>query len=114
MNRVPMEQLAYATFAGLQHAKFRVRLDASNRVELELVEVRVVGPASKSGSGSSEAGPASFSLLFHGPETPFLAQRMYVMEQETIGEFDLFIVPVGRTGGGFQYQAIFNRQARPG
>jgi hypothetical protein len=112
MNHVPTEQLTYATFAGLEKAKFRVPLDETHGIELELVEVLLVRPRGEASTGASEAGQESFSLLFHGPDNRLLPQRMHVFEQEKIGSFELFIVPVGRVAGAIQYQAIFNRQTR--
>ena len=107
MNHVPTKELTYATFAGLEQTKFGVVLESNNRVELELVEVRLV--RSQGGGGSGESGQECFSLLFHGPESPLLSQGSYGFEQPKIGAFELFIVPIGRVAGAIEYQAIFNR-----
>ena len=96
MNHVPTEELLYSTFAGLEKTRFRVWLDESSPLQLELLE-------------TSDAGQGSFSLLFQGPEDRSLPQGSYIFEQEQIGSFELFIVPVGRSGGAIQFQAIFNR-----
>ena len=50
-----------------------------------------------------------FSILFHGPPAPFFFQGSYVLNHEKLGEFDLFVVPVGKVDGGYEYEAIFNR-----
>ena len=50
----------------------------------------------------------AFSLFFDGPPTPFLPQRTYTLRQPALGEVDMFLVPVGRKGDGFQYEAVFN------
>ena len=50
----------------------------------------------------------SFSLFFHGPLEPFLPQGMRKLQHETVGELDLFLVPVGQDAQGFQYEAAFN------
>ena len=58
------------------------------------------------------------SLIFHGPPDKFLPQKTYRFSHDTLGEFDMFIVPIGelKEGGaekqtlsGFVYQAIFNQ-----
>jgi hypothetical protein len=49
-----------------------------------------------------------FSLLFLGPPSFVLPQATYRFEHETIGAFDLFIVPVGRTAQGVSYEAVFS------
>jgi hypothetical protein len=53
-----------------------------------------------------------FSLLFHGPATPFLPQGTYPLRHDAIGDFPLFIVPLGPVPTGpekglMRYQAIF-------
>jgi len=50
----------------------------------------------------------AFSLFFEGPATPFLPQRTYTLRQAVLGDTDMFLVPVGRKGDGFQYEAVFN------
>ena len=51
----------------------------------------------------------NFSVLFHGPLERFLPQGMVGLRHETLGEFELFLVPVARDTDGFQYEAVFNR-----
>jgi hypothetical protein len=115
MNHVPTEQLTYSTFAGLEKAKFRVRLDETSQVELELVEALLARPRGEAATaGTTQAGQESFSLLFHGPDDRLLPQRNYAFEQAEIGSFELFIVPVGRAAGAIQYQAVFNRLPKRG
>jgi hypothetical protein len=38
---------------------------------------------------------------------------MYTFEHDRIGRFELFVVPIGRKPGLFQYQAVFNRLIKP-
>jgi hypothetical protein len=58
------------------------------------------------------------SLIFHGPADKFLPQKTYCFRHETLGDFDMFVVPVGElkerrdgspTRTGFVYQAVFTR-----
>ena len=50
-----------------------------------------------------------FSLYFAGPREPYLTQRVYPMEHELMGAFDIFLVPVAQgENGGFRYEAVFN------
>lgn len=95
-----IEQLTKEMFAGSLHTKFRVDTKTSSAVEVELVQLV---------EGISTPTHEQFSLLFQGPQTHFLPQMIYHMEHERIGEFDLFLVPVGRTPDGFEYEAVFNR-----
>lgn len=50
----------------------------------------------------------AFSLFFDGPASPFLPQSTYTLRQAALGDADMFLVPVGRKGDGFQYEAVFN------
>ena len=48
-----------------------------------------------------------FSLLFLGPRDPILPQRIYRFDDEQLGAFEMFIVPIGRDDRGVEYEAIF-------
>jgi len=48
-----------------------------------------------------------FSLHFTGPAEPFLPQHTYPMHHEKLGTLEIFLVPIGRTAGGFTYEAVF-------
>jgi hypothetical protein len=86
-----------ATFAG--HLKSTFRLLDEPTTELELVEI----------SDGSTNGHVNFSLLFRGPLQPLLPQRIYPVEHDRLGRFDLFMVPIRRDAHGLYYEAVFNR-----
>jgi hypothetical protein len=94
------ENLTKALFAESLKTKFRVSSEQSDAVEVELIELV---------EGVSTPNHEQFSLLFQGPQTPFLPQMTYRVEHDRLGEFSLFLVPVARTPDGFQYEAVFNR-----
>jgi hypothetical protein len=56
----------------------------------------------------ANAAREPFSLVFRGPVTPVLPQKIYRLEHPTRGSLDIFIVPVGRDRDGVHYEAIFN------
>jgi hypothetical protein len=85
-----------ATFADHLNSTFRLRDPAT---ELELVEV----------ADGSTRHQVNFSLLFRGPRQPVLPQRIYPVEHDALGSFDLFIVPVHADAQAIRYQAVFNR-----
>ena len=91
-------------FAEHLNTKFRVPLESSGAVELELVEVV---------STLSTPRQEQFSVFFSGPADVYLPQMTYRMEHDALGQLDLFIVPVGRTPAGFKYEAVFNRPLEP-
>ncbi len=56
----------------------------------------------------SEAGE-SFSLIFRGHGNAKLGQETYTLEHPRLGEFPLFLVPVGPPVKGQDFQAVVNR-----
>lgn len=62
------------------------------------------------GAGTTRRTP--FSLMFHGPAEHFLPQGTHPIRHDTIGEFPLFLVPLGPVPLGpekglMRYEAIF-------
>ncbi len=51
----------------------------------------------------------SFSLFFHGPQTPFMPQATYQLRHAELGALEIFLVPVARDQDGFEYEAVFNQ-----
>lgn len=91
-----------ATFQRLVNSRFRLRLDENTSVEAELAEVRQGG----GGSPSYE----QFSLVFSAPVEGPPEQRIYELEHEATGCFELFLVPLGRSEVGVVFEAVFNRR----
>jgi uncharacterized protein DUF6916 len=60
-------------------------------------------------NGHSNPRQEQFSLRFRGDRNQVLPQRIYPMKHDSIGEFDLFLVPIARDEGGTYYEAVFNR-----
>jgi len=90
--------------AALDFGFFESRLNDSfqvleSPVELMLAECRRL-PA--------HALREPFSLIFRGPAECFLPQQIYHLRNERTEPIGIFLVPVGRDAGGFQYEAIFN------
>ncbi len=51
----------------------------------------------------------NFSLIFRGPQSPFVPQGSYRVNHQKLGELTIFLVPIGVDGAGLQYEAVFNR-----
>jgi len=92
--------LTKSAFAENLNTKFWLRDPAGERVAIDLVELN--------DSRSSPQNEA-FSLLFRGDSRQVYPQRLYSVEHDTMGAFDLFLVPVGRDEKGTFYEAVFNR-----
>ncbi|WP_027891001.1 DUF6916 family protein [Calidithermus chliarophilus] len=48
-----------------------------------------------------------FALLFRGPRSPVLPQRIYPLEHPTLGRQEIFVVPIGPDDAGMRYEAVF-------
>lgn len=95
-----LDRIERSVFAENLKTKFKASLEGMNAVELELVEIV---------DNISTPRQEQFALEFHGPADPYLPQQMYQMEHESIGTFDLLLVPVAKDENGFMYEAVFNR-----
>ena len=79
---------------------FRVRLDQETEIDLKLTSATPLG---------AESGyrRQPYSLLFAGPLTPLLPQATYTLQNESMGELGIFLVPIGPQGQAMRYEAIF-------
>ena len=98
-----LASLTYETARDLIGHTYRVDLGPRS---IELSVTRVVR------AGDNRPRPAelkrdAFSIFFRGPADVLLQQRMYDLagENETLPH--LFIVPVGRSQDGYEYEAVF-------
>lgn len=82
------------------NTKFRLVDEQSEPYTLDLIEIT---------DGHSSARQEQFSLRFRGDRNQVFPQRIYPMKHESIGDLDLFLVPVGRDETGTFYEAVFNR-----
>lgn len=94
------ERLEKETFAENLNTKFLVRMDDGNAIELELTQIREV---------ESAPNHEQFALIFNGPGSIYLPQRIYPLEHERMGSISIFLVPIGQDENGFIYEAAFNR-----
>lgn len=101
-----LNELCLAMFAEQVQTGFEVTDFSGGSVRLKLVEAT----AGTSLPGRADAHHEKFSLIFSGPKTPLLAQRIYRLEHLQIGRFEIFLVPiVTRADDRQHYQAVFNR-----
>jgi hypothetical protein len=98
-----LESLTAEMFTGRIGERFRLRADSETAIQVELIDAKVLG--SSAAADASRRKP--FAILFRGPLTPVWPQRIYRVEHDGMGSFDLFLVPVGPRNGGMEYEAIF-------
>ena|SRR2546425_134059 len=84
------------------NSRFRLTLQDQN-LELELMEVKAYLP-----QANEQGEMERFSIFFAGPGNVYLPQRLYRLEHEQMGEFEIFLVPISGGEKGFRYEAVFN------
>ena len=94
------ERLEHAAFLENLQSTFRLRLEGSETVDLELVEVSELKAARRQ---------EMFSLVFQSRSDRVLPQRVYRLEHSNMGQFDLFLVPIKKDDQGVYYEVVFNR-----
>jgi hypothetical protein len=95
-----LDKLNSKVFAEQLHTTFKIPMGEAAPLLLELTAVN-----------ERETSPKieQFSLLFLGPQTPCLNQRIYRFEHEKLGTFDLFLTAIGADAAGTSYEVVFHR-----
>jgi hypothetical protein len=94
-----LTEAEFSKHVGTQfHATFEDR-----EISLTLIEVKPYMV-----DESRERNMERFSLFFDGPPDVLLPQQNFQMRHESMGEFDLFLVPISGDQKGFRYEAVFN------
>jgi len=97
-----LETFEVGTFAPQLGETFRIQATDAEWLEATLIEATALGDGASSGGRR-----APFSLVFRGPRDRVLPQRIYRVDHEGIGEFELFLVPIGPDREGMRYEAGF-------
>jgi hypothetical protein len=95
-----IENLTRDRFAEHLDTDFTFHFSNGNSEQARLVEV------SELQRNRSQEG---FSILFLAAQTAPVTQELIRVEHAEMGGFELFVVPVGKTEKGIEYEAIFNR-----
>ena len=94
-------QYRFDDFNGCINQPFTLELDNAS-VPLTLVSV------DRLGNSASVDDREVFSVIFRGDKDPVLQQQIYRISNDTLGEMDLFIVPIGPDDQGMRYEAVFS------
>jgi len=92
-----------ATFLPHLNTTFRIHVSSTKIITTTLVSVDDSGPV----PDKQQPGRECFELKFRGTEA--LKQNTYRIEHQTLGSFELFIVPAGTKLKNFYYVAVINR-----
>lgn len=99
----PIDNFSSRTFAEQMNTTFHLSLPDGATVPLQLTTVT---------EQPTPPGVEAFSLLFLGPATPRLVQRIYPFAHEKLGQFELFITAVAGDASSTTYESVFNRLRR--
>jgi hypothetical protein len=92
-------------FIGLVGQAFDVAADDGSCNELRLIQATEGGEVG--GRGPEGQVRQQFSLVFLGSADPVLAQGTYRLSHPRLGDFELFLVPLGPSPEGMHYEAAF-------
>ena len=95
-----VESFTVDTFAGRIGEAFTVEVAGAAPFEATLTEATAHGPPAAPG------GRPPFSLEFVGPV--HVVQAIYRLSHHDLGDFDLFLVPLGPVSSGMRYEAVFS------
>lgn len=79
---------------------FLLQIEGAEPFPLQLVEVSELRVTPRQ---------EMFSILFRSQSQNIFPQQIYTLENETMGQIKLFLVPVGKDEESVSYEAIFNR-----
>ena len=96
LNKVTCED-----FAACQNQDFEI-VFPDGTLPLKLSEAKPWGPPQPPNVRQP------FNLTFVGPPNVRLPQRTYKLRHATLGEMEIFLVPVGADKTSISYEAVFN------
>lgn len=100
-----LADVALETFEPHVGSTFELQFsDADGARHVLALELR---EASAAPAPPGDRGRPPFTLTFRGPADRQLPQAIYPLAHRALGTVEIFIVPVGRSADGVEYQAVF-------
>ena len=100
-----LSKLTHADFEKCVDQEFTCSNKSGGELKLTLTKVRMA-PADRK---APDAAREPFSVFFKGEPTEYVPQSTYSMKNDTFGDAEFFIVPVGEDDKDcVTYQAVFN------
>jgi hypothetical protein len=100
--------LSRETFVRYLNTRFSFSHPETSSATLRLIEVTDLTPLEGKRSAAA-TGKECFAAIFSGPENVSLPQETYVVSHDSLGTFEMFVVPIGTKRGGRLLEAVFNR-----
>lgn len=107
-----MHEIPCSAFASQLNTPFLIQAASGRTIKVSLaaVQTRQEKPLKPGRQPPPDAGNEKFSLFFSGSRGDLLPQETYLVAHETLGRFDLFLVPVfTRNPAKIDYQAVVSR-----
>jgi hypothetical protein len=95
------------TFSRYLNTKFSFSHGDVKAFAVKLIEVNDLTP--ETAGGSAADGKECFAVVFIGSHNAPLRQETYTVTHESLGKFDMLVVPIASDPAGVYYEAIFNR-----
>jgi hypothetical protein len=97
-----MATLTEAEFSKHVGTSFYTKV-GDREVSLTLAEVKAYMP-----EPTEEKNLERFSVFFEGSRDSVLTQQIFQLSHDTMGEFEVFLVPIRGEGEKSRYEAVFN------
>jgi hypothetical protein len=88
---------------------FRLQVTAPKPIDLTLI-----GVESRPSDATEQQGMERFSVMFLGAPEFLLPQNTYRLAHPEMGEFDIFLVAIGKEADGYRYEAVYNYYKQDG
>jgi hypothetical protein len=92
------------SFSRYLNTRFSFAHEELQGLSVKLIEVNDLTP-----KAMATYGKECFGLVFIGPRNAPLRQETYAVTHESLGNFDMLVVPIASKREGVYYEAIFNR-----
>jgi hypothetical protein len=101
-----LDKLTHASFNPYVQDTFLIRPGDGEPLEAKLISVTEL-PAGQPNTDQS-GGRTPFSIIFRTANSErVLRQAIYTLEHPDMGEFGIFLVPIGPDEHGMRYEAVF-------
>ena len=100
-----LDKLNAKIFSEQLNTQFKLHHEGAEPMMLKLVEVKESDPSPKI---------ELFALHFLGATAPRLPQKMFLLEHDKLGKFEIFLTAIGADAQGILYESIFHRFRKTG
>lgn len=100
-------QYHFKDFNGCLNQPFTLELNNSELNDSSTCPLKLISVDKHPGSAKTGDHEA-FSVVFRGDSKLTLEQQIYRIKHDTLGDMELFIVPIGPDNKGMCYEAVFS------